>query len=299
MPTLKKYAPTSTPSERNASYRLLWRQRQLIVQPALDNATIALTCRPADLAECLKRSPVALVKLDLNLDESSLRAWANACHQADKAAFLRLPALANSPQKRNQLHWKLKRIFDWLGAMVMLLILSPVMLVLALLIRLNSPGPILAQQCCIGERGKLFRVINFRTMTAGDDQRPGSFVINRSSFQTLKYDSCITPIGQWMRRYSLDKLPQLLNVLRGEMSLVGPRPYTVREALRIAPEGWGRLNALPGITGAWRVETRSELLDLNASNRGDLKYLHNWSLGQDLKVLLLALPKVLSRSSAY
>jgi lipopolysaccharide/colanic/teichoic acid biosynthesis glycosyltransferase len=101
-----------------------------------------------------------------------------------------------------------------------------------------------------------------------------------------------------MRRYSLDELPQLVNVLRGEMSLVGPRPWALYDALRVSPALQHRLKAMPGITGAWQVEARSQQLDLNIVNGRDVTYLKNWSLGQDFLLLLRTVPKVLSRSGA-
>jgi lipopolysaccharide/colanic/teichoic acid biosynthesis glycosyltransferase len=97
----------------------------------------------------------------------------------------------------------------------------------------------------------------------------------------------------------LDELPQLINVLRGEMSLVGPRPWALYDAIRIKPELHQRLNALPGMTGAWQIEARSEQLDLDAVTEQDLQYLKNWSLWQDLKILLLTVPSVLKGHGAY
>jgi lipopolysaccharide/colanic/teichoic acid biosynthesis glycosyltransferase len=112
-------------------------------------------------------------------------------------------------------------------------------------------------------------------------------------------DPRVTRLGRWMRQYSLDELPQLINVLRGEVSLVGPRPWALYDAVRISPEGQRRLNARPGITGLWQVKARAHLLDIEAVNHWDLEYLSTWTLWQDLKLLVMTVPKVLSGSGAY
>jgi lipopolysaccharide/colanic/teichoic acid biosynthesis glycosyltransferase len=151
----------------------------------------------------------------------------------------------------------------------------------------------------VGERGKLFQVLKFRTMIVGADAIHHQVMGNQSGLHKRADDPRITSLGRWMRRFSIDELPQLFNVLRGEMSLVGPRPWALYDAIRITPELRHRLKALPGLTGAWQVESRSKMLDLNAVNRRDVIYLKSWSLRQDLLFLLLTIPKVLSGSGAY
>ena len=193
----------------------------------------------------------------------------------------------------------MKRALDWAVAALLLILLSPMLLCLAGLIRMVSPGPIFFKQWRVGERGKLFQIIKFRTMIVGAERLHHQLMCNQDGLHKLQDDPRITPLGRWMRKYSLDELPQLLNVLRGEMSLVGPRPWALYDAVRINPELQPRLNALPGVTGAWQVESRSHLRDLNLVNRGDLKYLHTWSIKQDLKFLLLTIPKVLTGFGAY
>ena len=122
---------------------------------------------------------------------------------------------------------------------------------------------------------------------------------NQKGLHKLEQDPRITCLGKWLRKYSLDELPQLFNVLRGEMSLVGPRPWALYDALRLEEKGKKRLNALPGITGAWQVTARSKLLDLDAVTNCDLEYLYDWSLVKDLKILMLTVPKVVNGSDAY
>jgi lipopolysaccharide/colanic/teichoic acid biosynthesis glycosyltransferase len=195
----------------------------------------------------------------------------------------------------------MKRLLDWILAASLLVLLSPVLGAIAVLIKLAMPGPILFQQWRVGQRGKLFRVFKFRTMVTGAEHLHHQVMAGQSQgcLHKLADDPRVTRLGRWLRRSSLDELPQLLNVLRGEMSLVGPRPWALYDAVRIHPDMWVRLNALPGITGAWQVETRSTLLDLDLVNDRDLEYLRNWSLTEDLRILLKTVPKVLSGFGAY
>lgn len=282
-------------------YQLTWRQRKLIVRQAAIAADVSLLPfrHPNWLVSCLVRSPVTLVKLDLDLGETRLKAWADACFQAQKPAYLRLPQNPQTPARQQPFPWWLKRTLDWFAAAFLLLLLSPVLLVLAGLIKVFAPGPILFKQWRVGERGKLFQIIKFRTMVVGAERLHHRVMHQQVGLHKLVDDPRITPLGRWMRKYSLDELPQLLNVLRGDMSLVGPRPWALYDAVRIRPELQPRLNALPGITGAWQVESRSHVRDLNLVNQCDLDYLHQWSLRRDLLLLLRTIPKVLTGFGAY
>lgn len=284
-----------------ANCTLTWRQRKLIVRPGLNSDMTQLpSLRRQDwLIECLQRSTAKLVKLDPALGESHLKFWADACHQAEKPIYLRLRAVRELPQKQRPWGWQLKRLFDWVAAAGLLLLLSPLFLMLAGLIVVTSPGPIFFYQWRVGERGKLFRIIKFRSMVVGAERMHHQVMTNQEGLHKLKNDPRVTPLGRIMRKYSLDELPQLFNVLRGEMSLVGPRPWALYDAVRISPELQHRLNAVPGITGAWQVKARSHMLDLNLVNRHDLNYLSSWSIWCDLKFLLLTIPKVLSGFGAY
>uniref|UniRef100_A0A832H4P9 Sugar transferase n=1 Tax=Oscillatoriales cyanobacterium SpSt-402 TaxID=2282168 RepID=A0A832H4P9_9CYAN len=279
---------------------LAWRQRKLIVSPLKSGITLLPSLRRQDwLIDCLQRSTVKMVKLDPTLGEAHLKFWADACQQAGKPVYLRLRSTRNLPQKRYPQVWQLKRLFDWVAAAILLLLLSPLLLMLVGLIAVLSPGPIFYYQWRIGERGKLFQIIKFRSMVVGAERLHHQVMTNQEGLHKLKDDPRVTPLGRFMRKYSLDELPQLLNVLRGEMSLVGPRPWALYDAVRISPELQHRLNAMPGITGAWQVKGRSHMLDLNLVNRHDLNYLSSWSIWCDFKFLLLTIPKVLSGFGAY
>lgn len=298
-PQSVKYSiePLQSPSSTHA---LTWRQRKLVVQYSPGGVTPLPSLQDQEwLVNCLQRSPVTLVKLDPAINEMGLKSWANACQRANKPAYLRLPSTPNLPQKQRPLGWQLKRTFDCVVAALLLLLLSPLMLCLAALISIYSPGPIFFQQWRVGERGRLFKIIKFRTMVIGADRLHHQVMGDQKGLHKLQHDPRVTPLGSWMRKYSLDELPQLFNVLRGEMSLVGPRPWALYDAVRINPDLRSRLNALPGITGAWQVQARSTLLDLNMVNNSDLKYLRTWSIWHDFKFLLLTIPKVISGFGAY
>ena len=172
------------------------------------------------------------------------------------------------------------------------MLLSPFMLAIALLIRLDSPGPVLFRQLRRGYRGGLFRVLKFRTMSVDAEQRLADLEKSNESaggvLFKLRNDPRVTRLGSFLRRHSLDELPQLINVLRGEMSLVGPRPLQLRDSdllLASNPEAYHRrLQVIPGLTGPWQVGGRSEV-SYERMVELDLDYVENWSLGRDLWII--------------
>ncbi|MCY7321984.1 MAG: sugar transferase [Phormidesmis sp. CAN_BIN36] len=292
---------TVSPLDREEKYVLIWRLQQLIVRRSGEYSEVSLPHLDnlLWLVDCLRRSPVRVVRLDITIGESVLKCWADACQQARKPVFVRTPTKSGFPHTYSPIDWWFKRAFDRVAAAGLLVILSPILLLVMGLIRYDSPGSIFYRQWRVGERGRLFQIIKFRTMVVDADQLHHQLMQDQNGLHKLKNDPRVTRLGRWLRKYSIDELPQLINVLRGEMSLVGPRPWALYDAVRISPELQHRLNALPGITGAWQVQARSTQLDLSAVNRTDLHYLENWSLQQDFKFLLLTIPKVLSGFGAY
>lgn len=283
---------------------LLWRRQLLLIRSANDASSNRLPTVPALqnlqwFEACLRQSPVELVRLDMSLGEEALRSWANACANTHKRVFVRLPAATHLPKLRTPVAWQFKRLADWLVAAGLVVCLSPLFLMLAILVHLDSPGPILFKQWRVGRRGQLFQILKFRTMRPDAEKLHHQTMGDQKGIHKLENDPRVTKSGRWLRRYSLDELPQLLNVLRGEMSLVGPRPWALYDAVRIEPALQGRLNALPGVTGAWQVTARSTDCDLSSVNRMDLDYLKRWTVQQDLKFLLLTVPKVVSGFGAY
>jgi lipopolysaccharide/colanic/teichoic acid biosynthesis glycosyltransferase len=200
----------------------------------------------------------------------------------------------------------IKRFVDLAGALVGLTLLTPVMLVIALLIRLDSRGPVLFRQLRRGHRGRLFRMLKFRTMTVDAEQQLDSLEHSNESaggvLFKLRDDPRITRVGSFLRRYSLDELPQLINVLWGEMSLVGPRPLQLRDSdrlLAINPDAYARrLQVLPGLTGLWQVGGRSEV-DYEGMLALDLEYVQHWSLSRDLWIICKTFLVVLISRGAY
>ena len=280
---------------------LKWRQKNLWIKSVNNENQYnfpALT-RKQWLENCLCNSWLNRVCIDPKLGASSIKLWADTCQQADKPIFLRIPSNNDLPNCRQLTSWKAKRLLDWLAAAILLLLLSPVILLVSLLIKLNSPGAVLYSQWRVGARGKLFKIYKFRTMAVDAELQHDRIMNAQEGLHKKANDPRVTSLGKWLRKYSIDELPQLINVLRGEMSLVGPRPWALYDALRLGKTGNKRLNALPGITGAWQVKGRSNTLDLNAVTKWDLEYLAQWSLTEDMKILLMTVPKVLSGFGAY
>lgn len=199
-----------------------------------------------------------------------------------------------------------KRCIDVVGALLGLAILSPCLLVVALLVRLTSSGPVLFRQLRQGQGGRPFWFYKFRTMTADAEHRLRELEsLNEAAGGVLfkiRCDPRITPVGRLLRRTSLDELPQLLNVLRGEMSLVGPRPLQMRDSAlleQLEPEAYARrLTVPPGLTGAWQVGGRSETDSLGMLQL-DLDYIERWTLRRDLVILCRTVGAVLRGRGAY
>ncbi len=205
------------------------------------------------------------------------------------------------PNPDNFVSMFFKRALDRAGAGVLLLVLSPLLLVLAFLIKIGSSGPVFFPQERMGLRGRPFRMFKFRTMEAGAERRKGEFLaaneMNGPVFK-IKNDPRITGIGRWLRRFSLDELPQLINVFRGEMSLVGPRPLPLAEAQRCDRWEKRRFSVKPGITCLWQVNGRNTI-DFPEWMKLDLEYVNNWSLLLDFRIMARTFGAVLSGRGAY
>jgi len=196
----------------------------------------------------------------------------------------------------------IKQAIDLTGAIILLLLLSPVFLFAAIAIRLTSPGPVLFRQQRCGLNGKPFTMLKFRSMGSDAEQRKHELAaLNEMGGPVFKItnDPRITPIGRLLRKYSIDEFPQLLNVLRGEMSLVGPRPLPVDEVERFDdPAHRRRLSVKPGLTCLWQVSGRNNVTDFTEWVRLDLEYIDNWSLWLDIKILWRTIPVVLAGTGA-
>lgn len=195
----------------------------------------------------------------------------------------------------------LKRSFDMIGSALLIIALSPLLVAVAMVVRLDSPGPILFLQERVGARGRPFKMYKFRSMVVDAEERLADLQVqsqgNGVMFK-LKADPRITRAGRALRRYSLDELPQLFNVLNGTMSLVGPRPPLPSEVELYQSHVHRRLMVRPGLTGLWQVSGRS-LLSWDDTVRLDLYYVENWSIAGDIAILMKTFRAVVTRDGAF
>jgi lipopolysaccharide/colanic/teichoic acid biosynthesis glycosyltransferase len=195
-----------------------------------------------------------------------------------------------------------KRALDIFGSAALIIALSPVFFTIALCIKLEDGGPIIFAQTRVGKYGRLFKMFKFRSMCMDAEARLAELLSrnqhsNGITFK-IKDDPRITKIGKWIRALSLDELPQLFNVFRGEMSLVGPRPPVPREVAKYTIQDRRRLEITPGITCFWQVGGRAEI-DFPQQVELDVLYIEQQSLWTDVKLLLKTIPAVVNRKGAY
>ncbi|HEU4655896.1 MAG TPA: sugar transferase [Capillimicrobium sp.] len=222
-------------------------------------------------------------------------------HRAEFVPGQSVPLFELRPPVFEGFDYALKRTFDLVAASLLLLLLSPLLIASALAVRLTSRGPVLYHSIRPGIGGKPFACFKFRTMYHGADRQQAELeALNEAGGAIFKIrdDPRVTPVGRFLRRYSIDELPQLMNVLRGEMSLVGPRPLPERDYARLEDWHKKRYLVMPGITGLWQVSGRSEL-DFDDLVRLDFLYLERWSVFLDLTILLKTIPAVLMRRGAF
>ena len=201
--------------------------------------------------------------------------------------------------ERGHIARTIKRAFDLVIALVALVVLAPLMLLIALLVRADSPGPVLFRSLRVGRDGEPLRMLKFRTMVEGaDGQRDALRHLSDATGGLFKIadDPRVTRLGRYLRATSLDELPQLFHVLSGKMSLVGPRPLPPEEDVLLEGSGW-RLHARPGVTGPWQV-AGSWQVGLTEMVRLDNEYLANWTLWSDVKLLLFTVVHVFQRRGA-
>jgi lipopolysaccharide/colanic/teichoic acid biosynthesis glycosyltransferase len=246
-------------------------------------------------------------------------AGADRGDDAERTASLPYPMLASTvrliegydwdaalPERAWGWRWRLgrrvKRGLDIVLAGAMLIVLAPLLLLTALLVRLSGPGPVLYPWRVLGRRGRPFVGYKFRTMVENADAlKPTLLDKNemRGPVFKIRDDPRVTRTGRWLRKYSIDELPQLWSVLIGDMSLVGPRPCSAEEFARFEPWQRGKLAVTPGITCLWQVEGRNEIADFEEWARLDLRYIREWSFWLDLKILARTVPAVLKGDGAY
>jgi len=254
---------------------------------AIERVVIAFSNEPNDSTLALVRSVKDLnVQVDIVPRLFEVVTPAAPIFTVEGVPLVGLPPLRLS--RRAQL---LKRALDLVASILALVLLAPFFAVIAVLIKLDSRGPVFFRQCRVGERGTRFRIFKFRTMGRDADARKAEVAhLNRHLADDprmfkIENDPRVTRIGRFLRQYSLDELPQLLNVAKGEMSLVGPRPLISEEAQHVREWGLKRLDLRPGITGLWQVLGRSEI-PFEEMVRLDYLYVTTWSLWADCLLLL-------------
>ncbi|KQT60482.1 MULTISPECIES: sugar transferase [unclassified Aureimonas] len=193
-----------------------------------------------------------------------------------------------------------KRIFDIVAAAGIIIFISPIYIMIALLVKLTDPGPVFYSHRRIGRDGKSFGCLKFRTMVSNGDKVLADYFLNNpeaaaewNTMRKLRHDPRVTAIGRILRKFSLDEIPQLLNVLRGEMSLVGPRPVMADELVHYGLNKHLYFRVRPGLTGLWQISGRS---DLSYEKRVELdcQYVENWHFGHDLVIMARTIPVVCS-----
>lgn len=228
--------------------------------------------------------------------------FAMALHHAEVEELAGIPLINLRATALSESERLFKRAMDLALTLVALPFALPLIAVIAMAIKLDSPGPVFFSQWRVGENGKLFQMLKFRSMVVGAEKM--EWVIEKvdESGRIVQdkrvHDSRVTRVGRFMRRTSLDELPQLFNVLRGEMSLVGPRPELPHLVAQYEPWQWKRLVVPPGITGWWQVNGRSDK-PMHLHTEEDLYYIQNYSIWLDIHILIQTVWKVLQRSGAY
>lgn len=199
-------------------------------------------------------------------------------------------------EKRKPLQWWIKRQVDFWGSLAGLLVLSPLLLLVALAIRLESPGPVIYRQKRYGLRGRTFEMYKFRSMRLDAEKELEQLLdrneTNGGMFKMFN-DPRVTRVGRFIRKYSIDELPQLVNVLKGDMSLVGPRPPIEREVRNYKNWHFLRFATLPGLTGLWQVSGRSRVQEFDDVVKMDYQYINDWNLLLDFKLIFKTFPVVL------
>lgn len=255
------------------------------------------------------QAPPTLQQCIAACETEGVEAWVAANYVRTSIARPAYDTLGTTPmlvlRVTPELSWALmvKSSVDRVGAFLGLLVLSPLLLLVAVLVKFTSPGPVIFKQRRAGRHGVPFTMYKFRSMRAGAEKEKASLgASNQMSGPVFKVekDPRITPVGRWLRRTSLDELPQLVNVLFGQMSLVGPRPLPLYEVDNFEVTAHRRrLSMKPGLTCLWQVAGRNSVKEFAEWVRLDVEYIDNWSLWLDFKILLKTVPAVLSGKGAH
>lgn len=251
--------------------RLLWRQNKLLVlQPDASKPHYGLPALAQKdwFRNCLRHSKARAVVIDPALGTEVIYRWAVACAAVQKPIFLRLPTMHTLPHKQRSLTWKFKCVVERLLSLVLLVGLSPLIITFAVLLRLQDGGAAVSHQLCVGQRGRVFAMAQFR----------------RESVKTGQ----ITRLGRFLEVSRLDRLPRLVNVIKGEMTLIGTKPWAIQDVVNIPSKYHPCLKAMPGIVGTRPLGLSINKVDIPRIVQGELSYLKNWSLWRDGQTAAMA-----------
>ena len=202
----------------------------------------------------------------------------------------------------NSYEQAIKRLMDLVISIIATIVLSPVMLITAIAIKLDSPGPVIFKQDRVGQNGRTFNIYKFRSMCADAEDRKEELLEQNEMdgfMFKIKNDPRVTKVGKFIRKTSIDELPQLFNVIKGDMSLVGTRPPTVDEVSQYKRGQWRRISIKPGVTGLWQISGRNSISDFDEVVELDLRYIDNWSLYADIAILFKTVGVLLTKKGAY
>lgn len=281
------------------NHRRAWNELNIPVLGTADN--IVELVKKADIDEIIIAHPnlslVRIWQLLCNLQECKIPIWLVSHYLHSIFANKRqkmittLPAVKLNCQELSFLEKKAKRVLEFTLALMLLIITLPVWLIIALLIKIASPGPVFFLQDRVGYQGKLFKIIKFRTMF--------TTVEKYAKAPSSATDERVTGLGHWLRRTSLDELPQLINVLKGDMGLVGPRPEMPFIVAKYQQWHRKRLEVVPGVTGLWQVLGRTKQIHMHECLEFDLYYILNQSLLLDMQILSKTIWSVIKGNGAY
>jgi len=263
----------------------------------VDEVIIAMPSEKKVVSELIKQAknmPLGIRVIPENLEEPE---------EAINITHLGIiPLITYKERKHHPAELFLKRSLDFVVSLFLLILLSPIFLIIAILIKIDSPGSVFYTQKRVGVKGKIFNLYKFRSMIEGAEELKATLLdkneIKDGVIFKIKNDPRITKLGMFIRKNSLDELPQLVNVLKGNMSLVGPRPAMPDEVGKYNHFQMDRLSIRPGITGLSQIKGRSDLT-FRKWIKWDLWYINNWSFMLDLKILWLTVPAVFNRKGAY
>lgn len=215
------------------------------------------------------------------------------------------PVIAYHTISLNAYEQVLKRSIDILAGLAGLILFSPFMIVTAIAIKLDSPGPVIFKQKRLGQNGREFNIYKFRSMYIDAEARKAE-LMKKNEIQgesgcmfKMKNDPRVTRVGRFIRKYSIDEFPQFFNILKGDMSLVGTRPPTMDEVEKYKREQWRRISIKPGLTGMWQVNGRSNICSFEEVVKMDVFYIDNWSLILDIKIILKTMQVLINSKGAY